>query len=808
MMDYLLPIVGGSCILAGSSFAYIKLRPFFPVQVNCWFCNTDTKVPFKSKNSFVCPNCKQYNGFTEDGDYNCDMPSQYCESLNSPPTRARVKQPPSSTPGLSLGNGLCQTCNLYQAMKVKALADFVPSHPDKFDEEVDVYERRLERLYGGLCSHCNKTLSCALMEQDTWLKPKLLNWRMQQSTTLLKALLTPMHGRMSWPLRCITLLLRTLCFMLATSLLLFELSSIVHLSSDLTNDTSSQPKNHNVESLINSSDASVEQDAPLDLMSYVLTAGSDWGHSLRGHEAGAALLLLALQLAAVALAGKQHLRSCDAVACVMLALSLSVASWQQFTVLTELISTQQLVFLKVIVYGACVLAVAAGFYRPPAPLPPQFLRRTSSRCRVLDSSQDDSQLTENSMNTSQEVLGNPLVASPPPTSPASLTSSRLPASLHPTPLIAARVSTNNTFSPSIFSSQTHNPFLNIPAEKPLNYASLSCNPGTTLNQSSSLAQPKFALKPSALGDNLNTSLQGLSLGSGQNHDNSFASRNPVLGGGPNRSGMVLRSQQARLSHNTSSIAQASWVAGGYWGSPSKNKRSPVKQWQPPVNCPVIVNNVDPVPPSRPSSQSSGFVSHGSGSHASAEAHGAALNANAFKDTDRISVASEPTFTWNFEACETSSQSSQNTEFLSHASTNGTVRRRHAARLSSIPSYPLSDTHSMSSATVGPSIFSSAASGVMTPYQDWRTGSPADDMNTMRALSRLSQHDISDDNLSLISGKTLRVNNLDQQGGIIFTNGSATLRNPWIAFILGMSVMANGFLVLVLYKNGTLAELMR
>ncbi|KAA0191441.1 hypothetical protein HAZT_HAZT004825, partial [Hyalella azteca] len=541
--------------------------PFFPVQVNCWFCNTDTKVPFKSKNSFVCPNCKQYNGFTEDGDYNCDMPSQYCESLNSPPTRARVKQPPSSTPGLSLGNGLCQTCNLYQAMKVKALADFVPSHPDKFDEEVDVYERRLERLYGGLCSHCNKTLSCALMEQDTWLKPKLLNWRMQQSTTLLKAL----------------------------------------------------------------------------LMSYVLTAGSDWGHSLRGHEAGAALLLLALQLAAVALAGKQHLRSCDAVACVMLALSLSVASWQQFTVLTELISTQQLVFLKVIVYGACVLAVAAGFYRPPAPLPPQFLRRTSSRCRVLDSSQDDSQLTENSMNTSQEVLGNPLVASPPPTSPASLTSSRLPASLHPTPLIAARVSTNNTFSPSIFSSQTHNPFLNIPAEKPLNYASLSCNPGTTLNQSSSLAQPKFALKPSALGDNLNTSLQGLSLGSGQNHDNSFASRNPVLGGGPNRSGMVLRSQQARLSHNTSSIAQASWVAGGYWGSPR----------------------------------------------------------------------------------------------------------------------------------------------VMTPYQDWRTGSPADDMNTMRALSRLSQHDISDDNLSLISGKTLRVNNLDQQGGIIFTNGSATLRNPWIAFILVM-----------------------
>lgn len=75
----------------------------------------------------------------QDGDYNCDLPAQYCQSLNSPPSRASRQ---SSTPvaGLSLGNGLCQTCNLYQAMKVKALAEFVPSHPDKFDEEVDVYE--------------------------------------------------------------------------------------------------------------------------------------------------------------------------------------------------------------------------------------------------------------------------------------------------------------------------------------------------------------------------------------------------------------------------------------------------------------------------------------------------------------------------------------------------------------------------------------------------------------------------------------------------------------------------------------------
>ena len=82
----------------------------------------------------------------QDGDYNCDLPAQYCESLNSPPravqktTAQPVAQDTSVTNGLSLGNGLCQTCNLSQAMKVKALSDFEPSDPDRYDEEIEIYE--------------------------------------------------------------------------------------------------------------------------------------------------------------------------------------------------------------------------------------------------------------------------------------------------------------------------------------------------------------------------------------------------------------------------------------------------------------------------------------------------------------------------------------------------------------------------------------------------------------------------------------------------------------------------------------------
>lgn len=34
-------------------------------NVNCWFCNQNTVVPYGNRNCWDCPNCDQYNGFQE-----------------------------------------------------------------------------------------------------------------------------------------------------------------------------------------------------------------------------------------------------------------------------------------------------------------------------------------------------------------------------------------------------------------------------------------------------------------------------------------------------------------------------------------------------------------------------------------------------------------------------------------------------------------------------------------------------------------------------------------------------------------------
>lgn len=49
------------CIL----FLYRK-KPIH-ANVNCWFCNQNTVVPYGNRNCWDCPNCDQYNGFQEVG---------------------------------------------------------------------------------------------------------------------------------------------------------------------------------------------------------------------------------------------------------------------------------------------------------------------------------------------------------------------------------------------------------------------------------------------------------------------------------------------------------------------------------------------------------------------------------------------------------------------------------------------------------------------------------------------------------------------------------------------------------------------
>ncbi|CAB3378759.1 Hypothetical predicted protein [Cloeon dipterum] len=155
-------ILAGVSLVVSSGFQlYTKIRPRFPVTVNCWFCNSDSKVHFKSRNSWTCPKCEQYNGFTQSGDYNKTIPAQMYEGFN------RVVQSVKWEPYCPTQNGLCRKCNINQELKVQQLASFVPIVKANFDEEIELYRQRLETAYR-LCAECDTKLSYKLNTLSAW----------------------------------------------------------------------------------------------------------------------------------------------------------------------------------------------------------------------------------------------------------------------------------------------------------------------------------------------------------------------------------------------------------------------------------------------------------------------------------------------------------------------------------------------------------------------------------------------------------------------------------------------------------------
>ncbi|KAF1765421.1 hypothetical protein GCK72_005373 [Caenorhabditis remanei] len=149
-------------VIASVLILYKAIRPRFKASVECWFCHTTTKVDYKNQNSFTCPSCEQYNGFTEDGDYNRNIPGQtytspkrFCEPLKQQPEKSigflnrfsGVNMSPKSA------NGLCTECNLGQEVIMKKVAEFEPEDEDRWNEELEDYRYKLERRYQ-LCPRC------------------------------------------------------------------------------------------------------------------------------------------------------------------------------------------------------------------------------------------------------------------------------------------------------------------------------------------------------------------------------------------------------------------------------------------------------------------------------------------------------------------------------------------------------------------------------------------------------------------------------------------------------------------------------
>lgn len=131
-------------------------------RVTCHFCNKETFVFIVYKNSWECQECKQYNGFTKDGDYNKQIPEMQKESkktfcLNSTP--ATPKQSAEST------NLLCSRCNSSQEQKLKELNNFEAKNENNFDEEYKIFKSKLDHIYD-LCRGCKIKLNMHLQRQD------------------------------------------------------------------------------------------------------------------------------------------------------------------------------------------------------------------------------------------------------------------------------------------------------------------------------------------------------------------------------------------------------------------------------------------------------------------------------------------------------------------------------------------------------------------------------------------------------------------------------------------------------------------
>ncbi|XP_070562076.1 transmembrane protein 201-like [Ptychodera flava] len=179
MMSFLLTIL--VTIVIGFVIIWIVcVRRPSHIKVNCWFCNTDTVVPYGNKNCWDCPRCEQYNGFSEDGGYNKPIPAQSDEGLYHSVV-ADYHQQYAPHDGNHSNNRLCNQCTRNQLLKVKQLAAFIPHNEMSYDAEVEIYKHHLEQVYR-LCGYCELVVHDELRQQNHWIKSRLLGSRLKESS--------------------------------------------------------------------------------------------------------------------------------------------------------------------------------------------------------------------------------------------------------------------------------------------------------------------------------------------------------------------------------------------------------------------------------------------------------------------------------------------------------------------------------------------------------------------------------------------------------------------------------------------------
>ncbi|KAL4648432.1 transmembrane protein 201-like [Arapaima gigas] len=295
------------------------------VRVNCWFCSQDTEVPYGNRNCWDCPNCEQYNGFQENGDYNKPIPAQYTEHLNhgvsAGPFQAETSR---SLQWVSSQMLLCKKCNHNQTLKIKQLASFMPRDEEKYDDEIEVYRHHLEQTYK-LCRLCQTAVEHYIKHQNRQLRAMLFSHQLRRSRDFHLGCVQS-NNSISTPGRVI--LLRVLAFLVAAFLVALALHRPGPWQTKIGNASapSSTPNNVNAS---NTTEGGIELlwlwQELLGLMpnNTLEKAQQAWDYG-RDHETAVASLGLLTCISSIFLAGPMRLRRIDAVASILWFLTMSL----------------------------------------------------------------------------------------------------------------------------------------------------------------------------------------------------------------------------------------------------------------------------------------------------------------------------------------------------------------------------------------------------------------------------------------------------------------------------------------------------
>lgn len=370
--------VGATAFAAGGALIYKIATRKKPVNanVNCWFCNQDTVVPYGNRNCWDCPNCDQYNGFQDNGDYNKPIPAQYMEDLNHGVSGSLPSAvPPNTLQWVNSQMLLCKKCNKNQSAKIKQLASFIPRDDENYDEEIEAYKHHLEQTYK-LCPPCQAAVEYYIKYQNRQLRTVLLSHHLRHTRDTIKDFIKSSCS-VSAPMGVI--LLRALAFLICAFLLS---TSFCGLTDQQASSSGQQilsggvvpPKPLNDSTPNNKSDESMNVwQNLLELLPDMAVENAElvWQYGKENQMAVVSVGLLTC-LSAIFIAGPVRLRRIDAVASVLWFLILCLhLSESYFNVASSWMDTAKLSITSL----CCLVSFAAAV----ATRKPQGLRRTRYR---------------------------------------------------------------------------------------------------------------------------------------------------------------------------------------------------------------------------------------------------------------------------------------------------------------------------------------------------------------------------------------------------------------------------------------------